>query len=68
MDEDELGSRAHGTLEQLEVRGHPGRDPRHLGRAGDLKPVRAVIIERADVEQLVAEGDDLVAASHLTAP
>jgi hypothetical protein len=62
--EDELGAGAHGGLQELQVRRDAGGDAVDLGGAGHLEPVRAVVVERADLEQLVAEADDLVAGRH----
>ena len=53
-----------GALEQLQVGRHAGRHEPHLGCAGHLKPVRAVVGQNARVEQVVEEGDDLVAGGH----
>ena len=60
-DEDELGAGVTRALEQLQMSGDAGHDLAHLRRAGDLEAVRAVVVEVAGFEQLVAEGDDLVA-------
>src|SRR5215210_743810 len=62
--EDELGPRAHAPLEGLQVRCHPGRDPAHLVCAGNLQPVRPVVLERAAIQQLIAVAEDLVAIRH----
>jgi hypothetical protein len=59
-----LRSQRRGPVEQLEVRGDTRHQRRHLASAGDLEPVRPVILERRGVEQLVAPGDDLVAGGH----
>jgi hypothetical protein len=58
------GPRLGRTREQLAVRAHAGRDHLDLLAARHLEPVRAVVVERPRVEQLVEEGDDLVAAGH----
>ncbi len=44
--------------------GNAGGDLVDLGVARNLKPVGAVVVETAGVEQLVAEGDYLVAGGH----
>ena len=62
MDEQELGARAHGALEQLAMGGDAGGDLGHLDGARDLKPVRPVVLPFPSLEQLVAELDDLLAA------
>ena len=64
VDEGEPGLRVARPLEKLTARGHPGHDPEHLGVPRDLEAVGAVVLERLRVEELVAEGDDLVAVSH----
>jgi hypothetical protein len=62
--EHELGSCSDATLEELQIRAHPGCHLADLLSAGDLEPVGAVVLEGAGVEEFVAEGDDLVPAGH----
>jgi len=64
VDEQQVGAPLAGGLEQVEVRRDTARQPRDLAGAGDLEPVRPVILEAADLEQLVAEADDLVSPRH----
>src|SRR4051794_16129909 len=67
MDDHELGACGGRTLEELE-RGRDGADdPRDLLGADDLEALRAEVPERAEVEQLVRVGDDLVALGHRAA-
>jgi hypothetical protein len=58
----QVGAGIAGPLEQLEVSRDAGRDLAYALPPGDLQAVRPVVVEGRDVEQLVAEGDDLVAA------
>jgi hypothetical protein len=64
MAEHELGAIRRGPLEQLPLCRHARHDQRDLLCAGHLQPVRSVVSEGVDLEQLVEVGDDLVAARH----
>ena len=50
--------------EQLAVGGHAGHHLSHLSGAGHLEAVGAVVLEGPGVEQIVEEGDELVAVGH----
>src|SRR4051794_12509062 len=64
----ELRTRLHCALQALEVRRHPRGDLVYLGLAGHLEPVRTVVLERIDFEQLVAEAEDVLARGHRSQP
>jgi Ca-activated chloride channel family protein len=59
-----LGAGGDGRDKELQVRGHPGGHSRHLLGSRDLEPVRPVVVEAVDLEQIVEPGDDLVAPGH----
>jgi hypothetical protein len=59
--EHELRAGVARALEQLEVSGDAGDELGDLGGAGNLEPVRPVVVVGGGLEQLVAEADDLVA-------
>jgi hypothetical protein len=62
--EHHLGTRLCGALEQLAMGRDPGHDDAHLLGAGDLEPVRPVVLEAGGFEQGVEECDDLVSLRH----
>ena len=64
VDEQQLSSRRRCALEQLERRGDAAGELRHLLGAEHLEAGEAVLGEALHLEQLVREGDDVVAASH----
>jgi hypothetical protein len=60
----QLGAGGDGAFQELQIRADTGRHLADLRGARDLKTVRAIVLERSGVEQLVAEGDDLVPGGH----
>ncbi|MEJ7717964.1 MAG: hypothetical protein WKF31_08380 [Thermoleophilaceae bacterium] len=62
--EDEVRARGSRAVEQLAVRGDPAHHDPHLPDAGHLEAVRAEVGPLARVEELVEEGDQLVAPGH----
>jgi hypothetical protein len=63
--EHELGVGGGGLGEELELGAHPGDHARDLRRARHLEAVGAVVGEGADLQQVVEEGDNLVARGHM---
>ena len=66
VDQEHLGARRGGALEELERRRDAARDSVDLGRAGDLHAHRPVVRVGVEVEQLAREGEDLVPVGHGT--
>ena len=64
VDQQQLGSGRGGGAKQLERRGDPAGELRHLPRAEYLRSRRPELAVGADVEQFVGEGEDLVPAGH----
>jgi hypothetical protein len=64
VSDDEVGTSIDATLERLEVRGHTGGDSVDLATTRHLQAVRPVVVEGVGVEEVVAEGEDLVAIGH----
>src|SRR5215212_7455646 len=62
--EDELGTGRGSVLEQLAVRRDPGDHELDLVRPGHLEAVGAVVGAAGRLEQIVEEGDQLVATGH----
>jgi hypothetical protein len=57
-----------GARDQLPVGRDAGGDLADVVVAGNLKPIRAVVGECSDIEQLVAEFDDLVSVRNVNRP
>ena len=64
VDEHELRAGCGRPLEELSRRRDGADELRNLIGSDDLHAHRPVVPERADVEELVGEGDDLVALRH----
>ena len=64
VDEQELGARRRGGAKELERGRDAAGELRHLARAEHLRSGGPELAVGAGVEQLVGEGEDLVAAGH----
>ena len=68
MDEHELGLQRDRALEQLALGGYSGDDRCNRLAAGDLEAVRAHVVKRTGIQQLVEErdhfGDTIVEVSN----
>ena len=64
VDQEQLGARGGGALEELERRRDAARDSVDLARARDLQPHWPVVGVGVEVEQLAREGEDLVPVGH----
>jgi hypothetical protein len=64
VDDQQLRARRRRGAKELERRGDSADEPGHLARTEHLHSRRPVLPVGADVEQLVGEGEDLVAAGH----
>jgi hypothetical protein len=58
VDEHEVGAERTGALEQLNTRRDPRDDRFNLAAAGNLKPVRTVVVEQIGVQDRSEMADD----------
>ncbi len=65
VDEDGVGFRFDGGVDQIEAGGHATDDVAHFLAPLDLQTVRPIILETRGIQRLVKKADDVFAVGHV---